>query len=115
MFTGKGVQQLIVEDKDGTITETSQDTEFTSLILPIGEEPSDIFERLDVCVLHDILDYKSEKGLAKANSCLWYTFNSPAAFIYFRLKELPAMLMLQESVSLCVFYVLNPCSVYNST
>lgn len=83
MFSGQAEEHLVVEGKDGDV-ETSQPTEFTSLILPIGEESSTLFDRLDAYVLHEVLDYKSDSGSAKASSCFW-------------LKDLPSMLMLQQS------------------
>lgn len=86
MFTGTGPDYLVVKESDGGITETFQDTEFTSLILPITEQPSDIYERLDAYVSREVVDYTGAKGTkADARSVLWF-------------KTLPSLLLLQESV-----------------
>lgn len=85
IFYGSGPEYLQVQFPDGTSKESHQDTEFSSLILPIGTEPSDLFSRIDASVLQEVVDYTDEeKGPASAQRCLW--FKSP-----------PLVLMLQES------------------
>jgi len=84
LFYGNGATLLSALEEDGTSLTSSKDTEFSSLIIPIDENPSDLFSGLDLC-LCDETDYTTDKGFhTRASRSLWF-------------KAVPELLMFQES------------------
>ncbi len=87
MFVGAGVEITASKDENGKSVLSERDTEINNIILPIGEESSDLFDRLDAGVMTES-EYTSEKGEhSKTSSCLWF-------------KKLPSVLLFQENVCL---------------
>eukprot|EP01119_Soliformovum_irregulare_P016727 TRINITY_DN4887_c0_g1_i2.p1 TRINITY_DN4887_c0_g1~~TRINITY_DN4887_c0_g1_i2.p1 ORF type:complete len:653 (-),score=233.93 TRINITY_DN4887_c0_g1_i2:904-2628(-) len=86
LFFGTGPEILMVDREDGTTVESSQDTEFSALILPIGTEDSNIYDRIEASVLQEVVGYVSESTSkpALARKCLWF-------------QKVPSVLMLQQS------------------
>ncbi|PRP79760.1 hypothetical protein PROFUN_12622 [Planoprotostelium fungivorum] len=84
LFHGTGVQYSSAKEQDSTTTESTKDAQISTLILPIGEESSNVYERIDEA-LTDESDYVTDKGYQSvANRSLWF-------------KKLPDVVFLLQS------------------
>lgn len=84
MFWGTGAEYLSYKDSDGNFIETKKETKFSTLILPVKNESSDLQDCLENYV-DDEVEYTTESGYRTvAQSCLW-------------VEKFPQILMFQES------------------
>lgn len=85
MFYGNGVNSFVYHEQDGTAAETLKEHAFSSIIVPIPNEQTDLYSCIDKGLCDELDEYTTDKGFkTKASSVQW-------------LKHLPAVLMFREN------------------